>query len=133
METMGEIADQIVLDTNCLIELEKGNLSVIESLDENSSLYITSITVFEFALGDLFDENENRLEDYVVIPFHKHDGLLTAKISKELKKSGKEVEFRDVMIASICINNKLPLLTKNKKHFERFLEYGLRLVDDKIF
>ena len=126
---MGEAIDQVVLDTDCLIQLEKGDLTFVEPLKGVSSLLITSITVFEFAFGDSFDENDNRLEDYVTIPFNKDDGLLAAKMMKELRKIGMEIEFRDVMIASICINNKIRLLTRNKKHFERLKEYGLRLVD----
>lgn len=126
---MEEIVNEVVLDTNCLIQLEKGDLSITESLNEIGSFFITSITVFEFALGELFNEEDKRLEDYIVIPFGKQDGLLAAKLLKELRKFGKEVEFRDVMIASICINNKIPLLTTNKKHFERFLDYGLKLIN----
>lgn len=125
---MGEIIDQIILDTDCLIQLEKGDFSIIELLDERNSLFITSITVFEFSLGDSFNEEDNRLDDYEVIPFNKQDGLLAAKMLKKLRKAGKEVEFRDVMIASICINNNISLLTKNKKHFERFESEGLELV-----
>ena len=128
MEKVGKIFDRVVLDTDCLVQLEKGDISIIEFLDRSGILFITSISVFEFALGELFNEKDTRLEDYTVIPFNKQDGLLAAKMFKKLRKSGMELEFRDVMIASICINNKIPLLTRNKKHFERFKEDGLILV-----
>jgi len=128
MEKVGKIFDRVVLDTDCLVQLEKGDISIIEFLDRSGILFITSISVFEFALGELFNEKDTRLEDYIVIPFNKQDGLLAAKMFKKLRKSGMELEFRDVMIASICINNKIPLLTRNKKHFERFKEDGLILV-----
>ncbi|MAG01810.1 hypothetical protein CMI42_00585 [Candidatus Pacearchaeota archaeon] len=128
MEKVGKIINQVVLDTDCLIQLEKGDLSVVKVLDGTDSLFITSITVFEFAFGRSFDEEDNRLDEYNVIPFNEKDGLLSAKMLKELIRDGKEVEFRDVFIASICIDNKIPLLTRNIKHFERFREYGLRLV-----
>ncbi|MAH07415.1 hypothetical protein CMI38_04160 [Candidatus Pacearchaeota archaeon] len=124
---MGTITNQVVLDTDCLIQLEKGDLSIINSLNETGELFITSITVFEFALGDSFDNNQERLEDYSVVSFSKEDGILAAKILKKLKKQGMEIEFRDVMIASICINKNIPLLTNNKRHFERLREEGLKL------
>jgi predicted nucleic acid-binding protein len=126
---MGEKINQVVLDTDCLIQLEKRDPSVAKYLDEVEILLVTSVTVFEFAAGDLFNEADSRLEDYIVISFNKQDGLLAAEMLKRLRKIGKEVEFRDVMIAAICINNKVPLLTRNKKHFERFVDYGLRLLE----
>lgn len=126
---MENINNQIILDTDSLIQLEKGDLSIINFLDETGKLFITSITVFEFASGDSFDENKNRLDDYIVIPFNKKDGLLTAKIIKGLKKRGEEIEFRDVMIGAICITNNIPLKTNNLKHFERLKEYGLKLIE----
>ena len=124
---MEKINNQIILDTDSLIQLEKGDLSIIDSLDETGKLYITSITVFEFALGDSFDANKNRLDDYLVIPFNKKDGLLAAKILKELKKHGEEIEFRDVMIGAICITNNTPLKTNNLKHFQILEKFGLKL------
>ena len=29
------------------------------------------------------------------------------------------IEFRDIFIAATCIENNLPIVTLNKKHFER--------------
>ena len=124
---MGKIIKQIVLDTNSLIELEKGDISVIYSLHDTGKVFITTITVFEFALGEYFEEN-NRLDDYNVIPFNKEDGLLSAKLFKELRKNGEEIVFRDVMIGAICINHKIHLKTNNLKHFERLKKYGLKLI-----
>ncbi len=128
MEKVGEIIDQVILDTDCLIQLEKGDLSIINQLPETGRLFITSITVFEFALGNLFDSEKNRLDSYIVIPFNKEDGFLAAKILKELKKQGEEIEFRDVMIGAICITHDIPIKTNNEKHFKRLEKYGLRLV-----
>jgi len=126
---MGSLTNQLILDTNILINLEKGNSSLINSIDPRSTLHITAITVFEFALGETFEENQNRLDNYNTISFKKDDGILTAKILKKIKKQGQEIEFRDVMIASICINNKIPLNTENIKHFERLKQFGLKLID----
>ncbi|MEK6914858.1 MAG: type II toxin-antitoxin system VapC family toxin [Nanoarchaeota archaeon] len=124
---MGKNISQIVLDTNVLINLEKGNNSIINSVDLDSNLYITSISVFEFAMGDSFEENKNHLDTYNILSFNKEDGLLAAKILKELIKQGQEIEFRDTMISAICINNNIPLKTLNIKHFERLKQFGLQL------
>ena len=129
METVGEIIREIVLDTNCLIQLEKNDESITQLLANVEIFSTTAISIFEFALGDSFKEEDNRLDDYNVMSFKKQDGLLTAKILKELKSKGQEIEFRDIMIGSICINRNLPFLTLNSKHFERLKEYGLKLVE----
>ena len=62
----------------------------------------------------------------------KKEGLLAARILKELQRTGREIEFRDIMIASICITNNIPLLTKNLKHFNRLKEHGLKLYEEKV-
>ena len=59
-------------------------------------------------------------------------GQLVITIPKRLAEyeelvKGMEVEFRDIMIASICINRDIPLLKNNKKHFERLKGEGLKL------
>ena len=37
----------------------------------------------------------------------------------ELRREQKPIEIRDLFIGAICIENELPLLTRNVFHFER--------------
>jgi len=118
---------EICLDSDVLIDFLNGDKSILEGF-ENFAIYITSISAFEYSLGKVsYEESLEVLSKFFVLPLKLVDGILSGDISKRLKKDGKEVEFRDVMIASICINNNIPLLTKNKKQFERFEEEGLEL------
>lgn len=126
MERMGK---EICLDSDILIDLLNGVKSILEGY-KDFKIYITSISAFEYALGKVsYEESLEVLSKFIVLKLELEDGILSADIYKKLRIKAIEVEFRDIMIASICINNKIPLLTKNKKHFERFLIYGLKLVD----
>jgi tRNA(fMet)-specific endonuclease VapC len=49
-----------------------------------------------------------------------------AQIYNLLKNQNKLIEFRDIFIAATCIVNELPLVTLNKKHFNRIAELKLR-------
>jgi tRNA(fMet)-specific endonuclease VapC len=42
-----------------------------------------------------------------------------SEIGSELRAAGKEIEIRDLFNASICLCNEIPLLTRNKKHYQR--------------
>ncbi|MEM2186867.1 MAG: hypothetical protein QXT37_07820 [Thermofilaceae archaeon] len=37
------------------------------------------------------------------------------------------MDDRDLLVAAVAIVKKLPLLTRNTKHFERFKPFGLEL------
>jgi hypothetical protein len=65
---------------------------------------------------------ESHLE---VLPLDNAAIRLASKIYGELRSRGTLVEDPDLLIASMCISNKLPLVTGNAKHFERFRQYGL--------
>ncbi|WP_269199656.1 PIN domain-containing protein [Acidianus ambivalens] len=54
---------------------------------------------------------------------------VASKIYAELRKKGEIIEDPDLLIASICIANNLPLITHNKKHFKRLEKFGLKVVD----
>ncbi len=55
----------------------------------------------------------------VVLPFSNEIALKAAEIYHNLKGRNKLIEFRDIFIAATCIVNELPIVTLNKKHFQR--------------
>lgn len=126
MEGMGK---EICLDSDILIDILDGKIAIIDNY-KDYKIFITSISAFEYALGKVsYEQSIEVLSKFIILRFGLSDGVLSADIYKKLRKIGKEVEFRDAMIASICINNKIALLTRNKKHFSRFVEYGLKIAD----
>ena len=48
-------------------------------------------------------------------------------INAELKKKRKQIGMADLFIAATAMANNLPLVTLNKKHFDRIV--GLTLID----
>lgn len=127
---MEKVGKEICLDSDVLIDLLNGDKNILKEF-KNYVIYITSISAFEYSLGNVSSEESFEvLSKFAVLPFTMSDGILSGILFKKLRKKAFEVEFRDVMIASICINNRITLLTRNKKHFERFKEDGLKLVEE---
>lgn len=125
--------DIICLDTTELIDIVKGKAK-LEELDIQT-LVTTQINAFELACGGENDKDIFIIED-LIKSFPKktiktNDALLAGKINRELRHKGLSLGPRgprDLLIGSICINRKIPLKTQNKKHFERFKDYGLELI-----
>ncbi len=59
------------------------------------------------------------MEHYAVLPFDKAAAAVAAQAGASLRKSGSEIEIRDLLIASICISNNIPLLTRKRSHYAR--------------
>jgi tRNA(fMet)-specific endonuclease VapC len=62
---------------------------------------------------------QNITEDLSVLPFTDVIAQKAADIYHQLKHNNQLIEFRDIFIAATCIVNDLPLVTLNKKHFQR--------------
>jgi tRNA(fMet)-specific endonuclease VapC len=123
---------KICLDSDILIEISKNNTEVIEKLRKlDANIYTTPINIFEIWAGR-FKKEENSVKKLInnlkKINFDEQSSLKAADIQLELKKTGQNIDFRDIFIASICIQNDIPLFTKNKKHFERLTKFGLKLI-----
>lgn len=118
--------ERILVDTDVLIDYTKGLVDL-----PKKQLYISEITLYEFIRG-CKDVREAKalLESVFVVVFHDNDVLIKAsEIWKELKKSGKLIEERDILIASVAIAKGFKLLTRNVKHFKRLEEFGLKFYE----
>lgn len=125
MEGMGK---EICLDSDILIDILDGEKLILDDY-KDFKIFITSISAFEYALGKVsYEQSIEVLSKFFALKLEVIDAVLSADIYKKLRNMGKEVEFRDIMIASICINNNITLLTRNKKHFSRFVDYGLKII-----
>ena len=54
-----------------------------------------------------------------IAPFDEAAARQAAKMHDELIRSNEDIGVKDVMIAAICLERKLPLLTLNERHFNR--------------
>jgi len=125
--------EDAVLDSDALIEAYAIGISQFDGL------HTTCVSLYEFLRGLAYLKKdvaqfmgyvESNLE---VIPFDKAAIAEASTIYGELKRQGALVEDPDLLIASMCIVNKLPLVTGNAKHFERFRKYGLVIWPMKEF
>ena len=116
----------LVIDTSIIIEFirskDKKSTSLYLILND-SNICITSVTIYELYIGatDKIKWKDVKLltEDLIQLPFDEKVSIEAAKIYHQLRTDNKMIEFRDIFIAATCIVNKIPLLTLNKKHFNR--------------
>jgi len=127
------MVDEICLDTNIIIDSiarKEDALKLVRNLDFiDTFLCTTSVNVFELWQGERpLEKITYTINTLVVFDFDKDSAKIAGRIMKILKKEGKQLDMRDLFIASICIKNDLKLFTLNKKHFERLKRFGLKLL-----
>lgn len=123
--------ERICLDSDILIGIlrqeEKAKKIIENTADDYST---TSINVFEIWLGRKNEEKTHEMiQSLEIISLDENAAKKAAEISKDLKKDGEMLDIKDILIASVCIENGLVLATFNKKHFERLVKFGLKLAD----
>ncbi len=134
-----EGSKEISVDTEILIDFLKKKdpgSQAYEQWMNRGRVAITSITAFELLFGARYsDRKEKRYgearslveQQQRVLPFDKSAADKASEIGAELRRVGKEIELRDLFNASICVNHNLPILTRNKAHYERVT--GLELLE----
>ena len=119
-----------MLDTDILSEFLRGNLKVIERVDEHLQEYgfisLSIITYYEILNGLLYKDARkqlNKFEEFaglnIVIPLTIPMAKKAAFIQAELRKKGTEIGHTDTLIAGIAITSELQLITNNTNHFKR--------------
>ncbi len=124
----------VCLDTDVIINFlrkDKETISLLKEIKETDKLATTTINSFELWKGFYKTGRDkktiiNLLDSISLLKLDDKSSQKSAEIFEDLNSKGKMVDVLDVMIASIAITNNEPLLTFNKKHFERI--EGLQLV-----
>jgi len=137
----------VVLDTDTLSELSRGNPVVRERalayLAGFGRLTVTAVTVFErlrgyrLAIrdGKPFERQLQAFEalvaNCVVLPFDREAARVAADIWSAATR-GQRQHLGDILIAAVAVSRQLPLVTRNRRDFERIVlpsGVDLRLVD----
>jgi tRNA(fMet)-specific endonuclease VapC len=118
-----------LLDTNIFSHIYKKNNGVlikkIVQINE-SQIAICSVVLAELIFGAFNNPaNTSELLQYygevskalICFDFDKKAGVIFGELKAGNKKSGKNIEDMDVMVASVCLANDLVLVTNNVKHF----------------
>jgi predicted nucleic acid-binding protein len=125
----------IILDSDVLIEIyDKESVlgdRLVTELENSREEYLTTpINIHEVFYSLLkYAGKSEYVEQFPTLPFTGDDALLSAKLAYSCEKVGNPVEKEDCMIAAIAINNNAKIFTLNRKHFDRFKEFGLKLFD----
>jgi predicted nucleic acid-binding protein len=139
--------EPVVLDTDTLSELSRGNPIVRERalayLAGFGRLTISAITVFErlrgyrlaIRNGKPFERQLQAFEalvaNCVVLPFDQEAASVAADIWSGAARGQRQL-LGDILIAAVAVSRQLPLVTRNRRDFERITKpsgVDLRLVD----
>lgn len=124
----------ILADTDVLIDALRGrdpSRSRVEAEVRREALATTTVTEFELTSGARTEEHAQSIDDLLaplqILAFDSRAARAAAELRRELEGSGKTIGMGDYLIAGIAVSGSLPLLTRNRKHFDRVP--GLRVLD----
>ena len=124
---------EMVVDTCIFIEFLRAKdktKTVLFQIPDNGRIYISSVTLYELLMGAVTPDKVKDInilsEDIPILSFNEEVAHKAADIYHQLRQKNKMIEFRDIFIAATGIVNNLPILTLNKKHFDRII--GLSIV-----
>lgn len=119
------MSGKIVLDTDVSIKFLNGDKVIENFLSKYSEIYLPVIVVGELIFGALnsshVEQNLARYKKLIqrsrTLEIKESTAVTYAKTRLSLKKKGKPIPENDLWIASLCIENKIPLISKDV-HFE---------------
>jgi len=117
--------NNILLDTNIVIELFKGNLSVTASLKKHQSVNIPFAVLGELYLGAYRSSNYKKhirqvndfLKNCHILVADSETANNYALIKSALLNKGKPIPENDMWIAAVAKQNEMTLITRDR-HFE---------------
>jgi tRNA(fMet)-specific endonuclease VapC len=117
---------QLCLDTNTLIDYLKARepgASAVEKVVKEYNCCVTSITVYELLFGVARAKREigeqALLGVMTILPFDNAVAKRAATLHAELISQNQDIGIKDVFIAATCLEQAMPILTANEKHFSR--------------
>lgn len=121
--------NSFTLDTDIVIEILRGNETAVnkmESLPQETLIYITGLTVYELYKGILYigskkleEDLENFMQSVGVLQLDSYIERKAGEIYAYLKKKGEIISDADILIAATVLVNDSVLVTNNKEHFKR--------------
>jgi predicted nucleic acid-binding protein len=116
-----------IIDTDHCIALLRKKIDVRDHATADEELFITAVSVAELVHGAHRSQNREdnlaRLEvllaTLTVLPFDGSCARRFGALKAELELEGRPLDDLDLQIASIAIENNLPLVTNNTNHFKR--------------
>ena len=124
-----------LIDTDWIIHYLNGNTDIIEKVRsvEESGLAVSIVSLAELYEGIYYSTNpignEKALDDFLsgvsILGIEDETCRVFGKERGRLRMAKKMIGDFDLLIASTCLQNKLTLLTNNRRHYE--MVYGLNI------
>lgn len=125
---------RLCLDTSVLIAYLRDSeptASAVEQAIKGYTCYVAAISVYELLFGVARARKhigeEALLGVMIVAPFDDAAARRAAIVHDQLIRANSDIGVKDVLIAAICLEQSLPLLTLNERHFSRVP--GLKLLN----
>jgi predicted nucleic acid-binding protein len=122
----------IVADTDVLIDALRGREPASSRLSaglRGGTIATTAISAFELLSGARTPAEVEVIEALLaalpILPFDERASKAAGSSRRELEAKGRTIGMGDYLIAGICLSRAAPLLTRNRKHFERIAELSL--------
>ena len=134
----GDQVKQVLIDTDILsLFFRKDSLVVAhfkEYLKQYDKINISIITYYEILSGLKHKNAEKQLDSFFefvgynsVLPLTEESAAISSDLYAELRKTGKQLDDIDILIAGIALSNGMMLVTRNTKHFDRI--ESLKIID----
>ena len=120
----------MLLDTDFLIALIRKESNAIKKLEElthsSEGAFITHINIWELYKGAYLSPHPARntricdelLSFFSLLPFTQDVNHKFGQLNAELTRKGTPIGVMDTLIASIALEYKQVLITRNTKHFK---------------
>ena len=126
----------IVADSDVLIDALNGiepSASRIARELKQASLATTAVNAFELLSGARRPGQLEKITDLLdginVLGLDSSASFKAAELRRELEGQGFSIGMADYLIAGVCITRSFPLLTRNRRHFERVDDLSLVALD----
>ena len=117
---------RICIDTGPLISFLKGRelgATAVERVVRELDCFVTVITTYELLFGVARASRQIGEETLLGVmqrlPLDDRAARRAAQLHDELIRRNEDIGIKDVLIAAICLEHDLPLLTLNERHFRR--------------
>ncbi len=122
----------IVADSDVLIDWlhGKGSFAVVDDALGRQDLATSSVTAYQLRAGARSEKAQSEVRDLLslmsaILPFDDRAAERAGAVYRALAGAGRAIGKADLYVAGICLAEDAPLLTRNRREFERVP--GLRI------
>lgn len=120
------VSGKIALDSNAVIGYQRGDQPILPIITEAEELYLPATVLGEVAYGAIASSRPEKnltlfmdfAQNCVILNIDRDVALRYARVRKNLRARGEPIPENDIWIAAICIENNVPILTRDS-HFKQ--------------